>query len=128
VGDLLVLRVGDHLAERPTGRVAHDQYGVPLLAVVGDEGGVAGAGVDDLDAVAGCERLLEGLGVPRVGLAAVVGEPEQVEHDHGAVRVAGEEGREVVTRGIHRHGPTSEGVRVTDVRRRYRVRVVAGLR
>jgi hypothetical protein len=35
--DLLILRVGDHLAERAAIRVPHEQNGVPLLTFFRDE-------------------------------------------------------------------------------------------
>ena len=74
MGDLLVLRVGHHLAERPAARVPDQQHGVPLLAVLGHQRRVPVARVDDLYAVAGREGLAERVPVLLIQLAPTLGE------------------------------------------------------
>ena len=101
--DLLVLGVGDHAAERLAGGIADEQDGVPVLALLGDERRAAVAGVEDLAAVAGEEGLGQGLGVLVVGLAAALGEAEQVEHHDRTAGVLLEVALQVCTAGIDRH-------------------------
>ena len=103
VRDLLVLGVGDHAAERLAGGIADEEDGVPVLALLGDERCAAVPGVEDLAAVAGEEGLGQGLGVLVVGLAAALGEAEQVEHDDRAAGVLLQESLEVGAARVDGH-------------------------
>ena len=122
VRELPVFGVGDRAARRLTRGIADEQHRVPLLPLLGDERGVAVAGVEDLAAGPGQEGLREGSRVPRLGRAAALGEPEQVQHHHGTARVLLEEAPQVDTTGIHGHA----GMLTTRVARQRPARLTRG--
>src|SRR3954451_19150698 len=108
-GDLLVLGIGHHRAERRPGRVADQQHRVPVLTRLRDQRGGAVAGVEHLGAVPGEERRVQRLGVSGVGLPAALGEAQQVEHHDGAAGILLEVALEIGTAGIDRHDRTVAG-------------------
>lgn len=96
MGDLLVVGIGDHRAERLPRGVPDEQHRVPVVAVGGDERRGAVADVDDVGTHL---REVRGdrLGVPLTALRSPFGVAQQVEHHHGTSGVLPQEALEVGT-------------------------------
>src|SRR5690606_10341335 len=101
-GDLLVLGVGDHAAERLPAGVADDQDRVPGLSILGDQGRVTVAGVEQFGSVP-LQEAARLSAVLLVGGAAAGGEAQQVQHDDGAARVLLQQTCEVGACGVDCH-------------------------